>query len=174
MKKIAILYWGKGGSVERAAQVIFNQFDNQTADLFDLGSFDTKNLTGYELVILGGSTIGAENWEETTNDNKWNHFFREIESKELSGVTFAVFGLGNQVLYPANFVDALGIFNDAISKTGADIIGKWPTEGYNFTDSDGLQKDNFFGLALDEDTQPEMTRERVQNWTNMLKKGMKF
>ncbi len=174
MKKIAVLYWGKGGSVERAAQIIFNQFGNQTADLFDLGSFDTKNLADYELVVLGGSTIGAENWEDTTNDNQWNQFFREIEDQELSGITFAIFGLGNQVLYPANFVDALGIFSAAISKTGARIIGKWPTEGYQFTDSDGLQKDNFFGLALDQDTQPERTLERTLKWTDLLKKEMKF
>ena len=174
MKKIAVLYWGKGGNVEKAAKVVFNQFDPQMTDLFDLESFNTTDLTDYKLVILGGSTIGAENWEETTNDNRWNHFFREIEDQELSGVTFAVFGLGNQVLYPANFVDALGIFNDAIAKTGAKVIGKWPTEGYNFTDSEGLQKDNFFGLALDEDTQPERTLGRTQKWTGMLKKEMKF
>jgi flavodoxin I len=174
MKKIAILYWGKGGSVERAAHVVFNQFDPQEADLFALDNFDPQNLAGYKLVILGGSTIGAESWEETTNDNLWNHFFREIENKDLSGVTFAIFGLGNQVLYPANFVDALGIFHEAVSKTGARIIGKWPTEGYKFTESDGLQKDNFYGLALDEDTQAELTQERSKKWTDMLKKEMKF
>ncbi|MBE0649977.1 MAG: flavodoxin domain-containing protein [Bacteroidales bacterium] len=174
MKKIAILYWGKGGNVEKAAKVIFNQFDPQTTDLFALDSINTNSLTGYKLVILGGSTVGAENWEETTNDNRWNHFFREIENKDFSGVTFAVFGLGNQVLYPANFVDALGIFHEAISKTGARIIGAWPTVGYKFTDSDGLQKDSFYGLALDEDTQPDLTLERSKQWTDILKKEMKF
>lgn len=174
MKKIAILYWGKGGSVEKAAHVVFNQFDPQEADLFALDGFDTENVANYELVILGGSTVGAESWEETTNDNLWNQFFRKIEGKDLSGVTFAIFGLGNQVLYPANFVDALGIFHEALSKTNGRIIGNWPTEGYKFTESDGLQKDNFFGLALDEDTQSGLTQERSQKWTDMLKKEMKF
>lgn len=174
MKKIAILYWGKGGNVERAAHVVFNQFDPQEADLFALDNFDPQNLSGYELVILGGSTIGAESWEEATNDNLWNHFFREIGNKDLSDITFAIFGLGDQVLYPANFVDAMGIFYTEISKTNAQIIGKWPTEGYKFTESDGLQKDNFYGLALDEDTQPELTLERSKTWTDALKKEMKF
>jgi flavodoxin I len=174
MKKIAVLYWGKGGSVERAAKVVFNQFDPQMTDLFDLESFNAQNLKGYELVVLGGSTIGAESWEETTNDNLWNHFFREIEGQDLSGVTFAIFGLGNQVLYPANFVDALGIFHDAITRMGARVIGPWPTNGYKFTESDGLQKDNFYGLALDEDTQPELTLQRAKKWTDALKKEMKY
>lgn len=174
MKKVAILYWGKGGSVERAAHVVFDQFDPQAVDLFDLERFNVSNLTDYELAILGGSTIGAESWEEATNDNLWNRFFREIENKDLSKLTFAIFGLGNQVLYPDNFVDAIAIFHEAVSKTGARIIGRWPTQGYKFTDSDALQADTFYGLALDEDTQSEQTLERVQKWTDMLKKSMNF
>lgn len=174
MKKVAILYWGKGGSVEKAAHVVFDQFDPQVADLFDLESFNLGDLKGYKLVILGGSTIGAESWEEATNDNLWNRFFREIEDQDLSELTFAIFGLGNQVLYPDNFVDAVALFHEAVSKTGARIIGRWPTIGYKFTDSDALQADTFYGLALDEDTQPELTLERVQKWTGALKKEMNF
>lgn len=174
MKKVAILYWGKGGSVEKSAHVVYNQFDTQEADLFALDDFNTKDLANYELVILGGSTVGAESWEETTNDNLWNHFFREIENQDLSKLTFAIFGLGNQVLYPDNFVDAIHIFHEAVSKTGARIIGRWPTKGYKFTDSDALQEDTFYGLALDEDTQSGLTPERVQKWIEILKKEMNF
>ena len=144
------------------------------AELFDLESFNAKKVGNDQLVVLGGSTIGAESWEETTNDILWNDFFRESEDKDLSGITFAIFGLGNQVLYPANFVDALGIFRDAVTRTGARVIGTWPTDGYKFTESDGLQKDNFYGLALDEDTQPELTLERTKKWADALKKEMKF
>lgn len=131
-------------------------------------------LTRYKLVILGGSTVGAENWEEATNDNRWNRFFREIEGQDLSGITFAAFELGNQVLYPDNFVDGLEIFHTEISKIAARIIGKWPTEGYQFTNSNGLKEDAFYGLALDEDVQPELTEIRSKKWTNQLKKEMGY
>jgi flavodoxin I len=173
MKKTAILYWGKGGNAEHAAQVIYRQFDPESTDIFALDTFDVNNIGNYDLIILGGSTVGAENWEETSNDNRWNNFFRTIEGKDLSQVTFAAFGLGNQVLYPAHFVDGLGFFHEEMAKTNAKkIIGQWPVEGYNFTDSKGAHDGHFYGLALDEDNESEKTEERVKAWVAGLKKEM--
>ena len=54
--------------------------------------------------------------------------------------------------------------------TGVKIIGEWPIEGYRFTDSDGYDGKMFFGLALDEDRQPELTEDRAKKWTDILKK----
>ncbi len=172
MKKTAILFWGKGGNVEHSAKVIYGLFDPETTDLFALDAFDAEKIGDYDLVILGGSTVGAENWEDTSNDNLWNNFFRKIQNMDLSGVTFAAFGLGNQVLYPAHFVDGLGIFHEEMSKTNARVIGEWPAEGYHFTDSEGMHDGKFYGLALDEDNEPEKTEERAKAWVAALKKEM--
>lgn len=172
MKNIALLYWGKGGNVEHAAQVIYNLLGSENADLFDVESFDISTLKNYKLLILGGSTVGAENWEDATNDNMWNKFFREIQAMDLSGLKVAAFGLGNQVLYPEHFVDGLGIFKAEIDKTKATIIGEWPTEGYKFTDSEGMHDGMFYGLALDEDNEPELTEERAKKWLQKLEKEM--
>ncbi len=78
MKKIALLYWGKGGNVEHAARVIHKLLGTETTDLFDVKSFDVGNIKNYKLIILGGSTVGANNWEDASNDNMWNNFFRKI------------------------------------------------------------------------------------------------
>ncbi|UBM62682.1 flavodoxin domain-containing protein [Candidatus Sulfidibacterium hydrothermale] len=172
MKKTALLYWGKGGNVENAAKIIYRQLDPQTTDFMPLDEFNPEDLDQYSLVILGGSTVGAENWEDTSNDNLWNNFFRNIQHKDLSHITFAAFGLGDQVLYPAHFVDGLGFFHEEISKTNARVIGRWPTEGYRFTDSEGVEGDYFYGLALDEDNEPEKTEERAKKWVAQLKKEM--
>ncbi len=159
--------------MEHSAQVIYRQFDPENTDLFALDAFDTDKIGDYGLVILGGSTVGAENWEDTSNDNLWNNFFRTIENKDLSHVTFAAFGLGNQVLYPAHFVDGLGHFQEEMQKTNAArVIGKWPAEGYRFTDSEGMHDGYFYGLALDEDNEPEKTGERAEKWAALLKKEM--
>ena len=174
MKKVVILYWAKGGNVEKAANVVYGKLGSEMADIYDLESFDLSRLHQYELAILGGSTVGADNWEDATNDNMWNWFFRNIEGKDLSDLTFAAFGLGNQMLYPDNFVDALGIFHDEIAKTNARIIGRWPVTGYRFTNSEGAQKDEFYGLALDEDTEHELTDERVTRWLDQIYKEMEF
>ncbi len=169
MKKVLILFWGKGGNVERAARKVFRMFPSGQTDISDVVSFDVSTINNYDLIILGGSTVGAELWTDVKDDNEWNRFFRKVEKIDLSGKYVAFFGLGDQVLYPDHYVDALGIFKEEMLKTGATHIGNWPTGGYRFTDSDGMEGDHFFGLALDEDRQAEFTEERVKKWTDMLK-----
>lgn len=171
MKQVVLLYWGKGGNVERAAHKVYEMFDPASIDMFDLASFDTGTIRNYNLIILGGATVGAEVWTDVKDDNEWNRFFRAIENTDLTGKYVAFFGLGDQVLYPDHFVDALGVFREEMEKTNATIIGEWSTEGYRFTDSDGYDGKVFFGLALDEDRQEELTPERVAKWTAMLKEA---
>ncbi len=171
MKRTVILYWPKGGNTEKAARIIKETFGDD-ADLFDIKSFNTDDLDKYDLVITGASTIGAENWEDASNDNEWNRFGIEARKKDFTGKYVAFFGLGDQVLYPNHFVDVLGVFQEEFSKVGAKIIGRWPTEGYRFTDSDGAENGMFYGLALDEDNESDLTRERVEKWVAQLKKEM--
>ena len=174
MKKIALLYWGKGGSTEKVAHLVYDQFDSEMIDIFDLESFNIKNLDKYETLILGAATIGADYWEEASANNLWNRFFRDLENIDLSGKTVAFFGLGDQVLYPDHFVDGLGLFQKELSKTNAKIIGQWPVEGYDFTDSEGVKDGMFYGLAVDENNQWDMTEERVKKWTDQLKKELGY
>lgn len=169
-----MLFWGKGGNVERAARKVYSMFEPTEIDLFDLASFDTSTITDYNLIILGGSTIGAEVWMDVKDDNEWSRFFRAVEKIDLSGKYVAFFGLGDQVLYPDHYVDALGIFKQEMSESNAKIIGEWPIEGYRFTDSDGYDGKMFFGLALDEDRQADLTIERSKKWTDNLKKEVGF
>jgi len=169
MKKVILLFWGKGGNVERAAEKVYSMFNNDQIDMIDVAGFDVAALTNYDLIILGGSTIGAEVWIDVKDDNEWSRFFSAIENMDLSGKYAAFFGLGDQVLYPDHYVDALKVFKEEMERTKATIIGEWPIEGYQFTDSDGYDGKMFFGLALDEDRQPELTEERARKWTNQLK-----
>lgn len=63
----------------------------------------------------------------------------------------------------------MGTVKEIIESNGASIIGHWPTEGYHFEASKGLADDtHFIGLAIDEDRQPELTDERVQNWVKQI------
>ena len=170
MKKVVLLFWGKGGNVERAAEKVYSMFDANQIVMIDVASFDVSTIINYDLVILGGSTVGAEIWTDVKDDNEWSRFFLAVEKIDLSGKFAAFFGLGDQVLYPDHYVDALGVFKEEMERTNVSIIGHWPIEGYKFTDSDGYDGNMFFGLALDEDRQPELTKERASKWTDILKK----
>ena len=67
----------------------------------------------------------------------------------------------------------MGMVRDIVEAKGGIIIGHWPTEGYNFEDSRGLvDDDHFVGLGIDEDRQPELTKERVKKWCEQVYEEM--
>ena len=167
--KTAIVYWGKGGNVESVADNIYNRLDKNNSDIFDILTINTSDLANYDLIIVGGSTVGAEIWQEAGDTNKWGEFFKKLDSVDLKDKKVALFGLGDQILYPNNFVDGMAIIKEEFEKHGAEMIGAWSTEGYTFTDSLAVKDDMFFGLAIDEDQQYELTDERIDQWLAQLK-----
>jgi flavodoxin I len=174
MKKTILLYWAPGGNVEKAARQIQAQIGADKLEMLDVASFNVSRMDAYENFIFGIATIGAEIWRDAKGDNKWNEFFVKTENKDFSNKTFAFYGLGDQVLYPDHFVDALGYLKEEVEKRNGKIVGFWPTEGYTFTDSEGAADGKFFGLALDEDQEDELTPERIKNWTAQISKEMKL
>jgi len=171
MKKTALLYWAPGGNVEKAAHSIVAQFEQGTIEMKDVAGFDLKRLNEFDQFIFGCATIGAEIWLDAKADNKWNEFFVKTEQLSFAGKKFALYGLGDQVKYPDYFVDSLGYLKTEIEKRGGMIVGEWPTAGYSFTDSEGAEKGMFYGLALDEDHQPELSHERIVKWVALVKQA---
>ena len=52
-----------------------------------------------------------------------------------------------------------------IIKKGGEVIGHWPTESYEFVKSKALMNDKtFYGLALDEGNQYDLSAERIDKW----------
>jgi len=169
MEKHCIIYWPKGGNVETVAQKIYSRFDKTISDIYDILSIETTDLVNYSCLIIGCSTVGSETWQEAEGNNKWHVFFNELDKINLNGKVVALFGLGDQILYPNNFVDGMQVIKNEFEKRGAKIIGKWATEGYTFTDSAAVEGDFFCGLALDEDQQDERTDGRIDQWLAQLK-----
>ncbi|MCC7318283.1 MAG: flavodoxin domain-containing protein [Bacteroidales bacterium] len=174
MKNTLLLYWAPGGTVELVAKIIFQEIGHEKVEISDVASFDLTKLNEYENFIVGSATVGAENWRDTQDDNKWNEFFVKTQHFDLSTKKVAVFGLGNQILYPEHFVDALGYFKTEVEKRNGKLIGFWPTEGYDFTDSEGAADGQFFGLALDHDNESELTLPRIKKWLALLNNEMNF
>jgi flavodoxin I len=163
MKKIALIYWPKKGSTETAAHKIYSRFEKDTIDIFTITEINTAEFAMYDAFIIGGSTTGADNWENA-HKTRWNDFFAKLEKAEIKGKPFALYGLGNQVLYPNNFVDGMAFMKEIFEKQGGVLKGMWPVEGYEFEDSESLENGMFYGLALDFDHQPELTDVRIEKW----------
>ncbi len=170
MNKIALLYWAPGGNVEKAANEIYDQFEADQVFMAHLAGFDTQMIDEFDKFIFGCATIGAEVWQDARANNMWNEFFLKTEDGAFAGKQFALFGLGDQVLYPDNFVDSLGFLKREIEKRGGKLVGLWPTEGYTFIGSEGTAYGKFFGLALDEDQQADMSPRRIADWVVQVKK----
>lgn len=174
MNKIALLYAPKGGSVELSAKKIVDIYDGEV-DVFSVDEFDIHEVKNYQNIIMGCSTVGAENWQDASTDNEWDAFFFKLDENklDLKEKTVAIFGLGNQVLYPDHFVDAMIILKEASEKAGANVIGAVSVEGYDFTNSDSVVDDKFVGLPLDEDTEEEKSNDRIKAWLEAIQGELK-
>lgn len=173
MKKTALIYWPKKGNVEASARKIYQKFNESDIDIFTITEVDVEQLPGYDNIIIGGSTTGADNWEDA-HKTRWMEFFDRLEEVNLSGKKVALFGLGDQILYPDHFVDGMAQLKSEFVKYNVQFVGSWPTDGYEHTGSDAIENGMFIGLALDEDQQHEMTDERIETWTAQLKREFGF
>jgi flavodoxin I len=171
MKPIAIIYWPKKGSVELNAKRILDAFGEVNTDLIALRDADLPFLKEYTYLIVGCSTVGADSWRDAYTGNPWTKFFSRLHETEtdLTGKKIALFGLGDQILYPDHYVDEMARLKKEFVAMGASIVGKWSIKGYEHTDSKSIEGDHFVGLALDESNQPELSLQRIREWTAELK-----
>jgi flavodoxin I len=166
MSKTAILYGPILGSVAKAAKVVATELPHAQLIAVKDASIDT--ILEFDHIVMGISTIGRANWDSSHSDNDWDLFMARIEKMDWTGKTVAMFGLGDHLTYPENFVDALGWLYDKLAKQQAKIVGDTSPDGYDFTESAALRNGLFVGLPLDEDCEPELTLPRIQKWVAQL------
>ncbi|PID94323.1 MAG: flavodoxin [Bacteroidetes bacterium] len=170
MKKTLILYWPEGGDTDCCAHKIFDTLTAEKATIHSLEEIEVSIVKDYDQIIVGGSTIGANNWKDAQKDNEWVHFLRKCREEQvnLEGKKVAIFGLGDQILYPNHFVDDMADIYHALVAFGAKVVGEWPAEAYRFSASKALINNKFLGLALDETNESEKSDERITKWLEML------
>lgn len=173
MKKIGLFFGYTGGNTEDVANIVAKNFDKNDIDVLDLTKVSLLKLEEYEQYIFGISTIGADNWKDASTKNHWDNLFMLLEKVELKGKKAAIFGLGNQVLYPDHFCDDMGLLYEKLLEREVKIIGQWPGDKYDFTDSRAFVKNQFIGLPIDHDNYPEDTAGLAKEWTDLLKTKFK-
>jgi flavodoxin I len=128
-------------------------------ELFDVADYYLEEMLAFDCLVLGVPT-----WNQGQLQRDWEAVIGEFESLNLTGKRAAVFGLGDQRGYPDTFADALFFVADALRLRGAVLVGKWPVEGYTFRSSWAVEDDQFLGLVLDDDNQPDLTALRLEAW----------
>ena len=170
MKKTGLFYWPKQGNVETCAMKIKDAFGEDKIEVMPIDEVEKCDMSEYDLIIIGGSTAGADHWEKASGNNLWFNLFSKFDPAIMKNKAVSIYGLGDQILYPDHFVDGMKIIKDEIDNCGARLVGRWPVDGYDFTGSDSVEDGKFLGLALDEDHQDELTDGRIQKWVQQIKK----
>lgn len=164
------MYYSTGGfTTQRVAGLV-------AEGLRDLGAGNPEpirsavpdDLAKHEYLVVGAPSylwdkfqVSALDWDTVTPPH--------TTPRDLEGKKVAVFGTGNQVDYPDNFADAVGIVAEMLEERGATIVGATDVSGYTFSRSRAVQLGRFRGLVIDDDTQPELTQARVDAWVSQLK-----
>lgn len=169
MSKIGIFFGPLKGSVHRVAEKVKTAIGEQHVDMIPVNNAGAADLESYDRIIFGISTVGKETWDSNYSNTDWSKFFPNISKIDFSGKTVAIFGLGDHITYSGYFVNAVGVLAKELLKKGAKIVGEVDPSGYEFDDSEALIDGKFIGLPVDEDFEPELTDERVNNWVNSIK-----
>ncbi|RLD92204.1 MAG: flavodoxin [Bacteroidetes bacterium] len=175
MSKTALFYSPEGGNVNTVTNMLGELIGNDKVDIIPVKEFEKGDLDKYNKIILVGSTVGADHWNNETIVDEWQEFFTKIKEISFEKKKVAIVGLGNCFLYPSHFVDGMADLYERLTKQNAKVLGKVDAKDYDFTDSEAVDDDGFFcGLAIDEDNEPELTSGRLENWISILKPDFEF
>ncbi len=168
MKKIGLFYSANAVKTSQIAKKIREVMGAENIDIIPVEQAWGNDFEAYDNLIIGVST-----WFDGELPTYWDELVPELESLKLKGKKVALFGLGDQVNYPDNFVDGLGILGAAFEKAGATLIGYTAIDDYSFNSSKAAQGDKWCGLVLDIENQSKMTDRRIKTWCEQLKTEMK-
>ncbi len=168
--RIGLFYGSSTCYTEIAAEKIQAEFAEQQLDMFNIKDCNVQQMTDYPVLILGIST-----WDYGELQEDWEAVWDNLEGLDLQNKTIALFGLGDQIGYSEWFLDAMGMLFEQVAPSGANFIGFWPNQGYEFEASKALTEDGeyFFGLALDDENQYDLSDQRIAQWCAQLKQELK-
>ncbi|HNX65785.1 MAG TPA: flavodoxin [Bacteroidales bacterium] len=168
MKEIGIFY---GKNTVRSAEVakkIQKAFGEKVADIIAVEEAWSSEFEKYKYIVAGAST-----WFDGELPDYWDELIPEIKTLNLRNKKVAVFGLGNHIEYPDNFVDSIGILADVFKSAGAELTGFTSTAGFTYNKSLAEANGMFAGLALDLDNNADKADKQINDWVFKLKTEFK-
>jgi flavodoxin II len=163
--KIGLFYGSTTCYTEIVAEKIQAIIGAELVDIFNIKDQPLALCLDYDFIICGIST-----WDFGELQEDWESIWSDIRQLDLSDKIISLYGMGDQVGYTEWFQDALGLLHEQVTEQGAKVIGYWPNQGYEFIASKALTSDKsqFVGLSLDEDSQYNLTDERLDTWCEQI------
>lgn len=167
MKKTAIIYSFNSNKTAKAAEKIIEVFGKDKIQPLNAETVTEKEFLSFDNLILGVPT-----WFDGELPNYWDEFVPALKDMDMKGKTIAIFGLGDQVGYPENFADGVGVLGRLLRDRGARLAGYTSRENYEFEASAAIEDGKFMGLVLDQENQARFSKSRIENWVRGLEKEL--
>lgn len=163
--KIGLFYGSTTCYTEIVAEKIQALIGADTVELNNIKHIPLSKMADYDTLIFGLST-----WDFGEIQEDWEAHWDDISSVDLNGKIIAIYGMGDQIGYAEWFIDAVGMLHDVIAPQQCSRIGFWPSAGYDFITSKALTENGelFYGLALDDENQYDLTDERLNDWVSQI------
>ena len=166
--RVGLFFGSDTGNTEAITQDFTELWEATELEVIEAGIMTVADYDKFDFIILGLST-----WYDGDLQSDFENFYEAFKTIDFSGKIVAMYGLGDQYGYDEYFIDGLGILGEVIVENGGKIIGLWPIEGYEFSASKGKFNDtHFYGLALDEDNQMELTADRLEAWVKQVEEEL--
>ncbi len=163
MKRTGIFYGSTTGTTREVAQEIAQALGVVAADVHDVAESAPSDVAPYDVLVLGSST-----WGDGDLQDDWYDFADGLQAVDLKGKKIALFGCGDENM-SETFCNAVGDLYDRLKDTGAEFIGAFPVDGYDFHHTNALRDGKIIGLLIDNVNHPEMTASRIKSWAAEVK-----
>ena len=170
---IGLYYGSQTGKTDAVCAKIKSQLGDAVTDPKDVSEIGGDPSQFQE---MDGLICAIPTWntgeEENRSGTAWDELLEKIGNLDLKDKPVAICGLGDAAGYAENYVDAMEELHRYFEKAGAKMVGYVSTDGYTFTASKSIIDGKFCGLPVDEDSESELTDERVNKWCSQLKSEM--
>ena len=163
--KIKLIYGSDTGNTEIISNDLSKLFED--IEIISVDELDDEIWLDNDKFILGIPT-----WYDGELQSDWENYFDEFQEIDFTNKTVGIFGLGDQFGYEEWVCDGIGILGKVVLENGGKLIGftkKDNTYDFDTEPKSLMDSETFYGLCLDEDNQPELTKDRLENWVENLK-----
>ena len=147
MKKIGLFYATKAERTSWVAEKIQKEFGEDKIEVVPIEQAWQNDFAAYDCFIVGAST-----WFDGELPTYWDELLPELRTMKLKGKKVAIFGLGDQIRYPENFADGIGLLAEV------------------FEGDEALRGEQWCGLVVDLDNQSEQAEKKIKAWCQQVKK----
>ena len=164
--KSALIYGSCTGRTWHVAEIVVEALKPEIElEFIDVNKVGASDLNNWDFIICAIPT-----WDVGELEYGWSDVYDDLDGVELTN-TVAMIGVGDQCSYADTYQDAMGILYKKLLECGANGgVAFTSTETHEFEESLGVIDGKFCGLAIDEDTQDDLTEPRIKEWAELLKK----